>query len=198
MLGSITPLGERGRGSRWWLTVSDYVLGSAVAGLGTGWLFGLLGSWLASGLELEMRFALLAFVVLLGLALDLGALGLHLPTIHRQVDEDWRTSYRGWVWGLGYGLQLGTGLVTIVTSSTVYSTWFAAFLTADARAGALVGLAFGLARALPVFAVIGVRRPDQVLRIDGVLQRLAAPARKAALAGGAALAALSLAGAARW
>lgn len=198
MLGSITPLGERGRGSRWWLTVSAYVLGSAAAGLGTGWLFGLLGSWLASGLELEMRFALLAFGVLLGLALDLGALGLHLPTVHRQVDEDWRTSYRGWAWGLGYGLQLGTGLVTIVTSSTVYSTWFAAFLTADAWAGALIGLAFGLARALPVFAVIGVRRPDQVLRVDGVLQRLAAPARKAALAGGATLAALSLAGAARW
>ena len=145
-----------------------------------------------------MRFALLAFVVLLGLALDLGALGLHLPTIHRQVDEDWRTSYRGWVWGLGYGLQLGTGVVTIVTSSTVYSTWFAAFITADLRAGAIIGLAFGLARSLPVFAVARVRRPDQLLRVDGILGRLAAPARKAALAGGAALAALSLAGAARW
>jgi hypothetical protein len=198
MLGSITPLGERGRGSRWWLTVGTYVVGSAVAGLATGALFGLVGSWFASGLELEVRFALLAFVVLLGLALDLGAMGLHLPTIHRQVDEGWRTSYRGWVWGLGFGLQLGAGVATIVTSSTIYSTWFAAFLTADARAGAIVGSAFGLARSLPVFAVAGVRRPDQLLRVDGVLGRLAAPARKAALAGGAALAAISLAGAARW
>jgi hypothetical protein len=198
MLGSITPLGERGRGSRWWLTVSAYIVGSIVAGMVAGALFGLLGSWLASGLELEMRFALLAFVVLLGLALDMGALGLRLPTIRRQVDEDWRTSYRGWVWGLGFGLQLGTGVVTIVTSSTVYSTWFAAFLTADARAGAIVGSAFGLARSLPVFAVAGVRRPDQLLRVDGVLGQLAAPARKAALACGAALAAVSLAGAARW
>jgi len=178
--------------------VSAYVLGSAVAGLVTGAVFGWLGSVLGAGLETEMRFALLAFVVLLGLALDLGALGLHLPTIHRQVDEDWRTSYRGWVWGLGYGVQLGTGVVTIVTSSTVYSTWFAALLTADLRAGAVIGLAFGLARSLPVFAVARVRRPDQLLRVDGILGRLAAPARKAALAGGAALAALSLAGAARW
>ena len=198
MLGSITPLGERGRGSRWWLTVSAYLLGSILAGLITGAVFGWAGSLVVSGLELEMRFALLAFVVLLGLALDLGALGLHLPTIHRQVDEDWRTSYRGWVWGLGYGLQLGTGVVTIVTSSTVYSTWFAAFLTADLRAGAIIGLVFGLARSLPVFAVARVRRPDQLLRVDGILGRLAGPARKAALAGGAALAALSLAGAARW
>jgi hypothetical protein len=80
----------------------------------------------------------------------------------------------------------------------VYSTWFAAFLTADVRAGAVIGLAFGLARSLPVFTVARVRRPDQLLRVDGILGRLAAPARKAALAGGAALAALALAGAARW
>ncbi len=40
MLGSITPLGERSRGSRWWLTVTAYVVGSALAGLVTGGLFG--------------------------------------------------------------------------------------------------------------------------------------------------------------
>ena len=44
MLGSITPLGERGRGSRWWLTVSAYLLGSILAGLVTGAVFGWAGS----------------------------------------------------------------------------------------------------------------------------------------------------------
>ena len=198
MLGSITPLGERGRGSRWWLTVSAYVVGSSIAALATGASFGWVGSVLAGDLELQMRFALLATGVLLGVALDLGALGLHLPTIRRQVDEDWRTSYRGWVWGLGFGLQLGTGMVTIVTSSTVYAMWLAAFLTGGAAAGAAVGLAFGLARSLPVLAVARVRSPDQLLRVDGVLGRLAGSARRGTLAAGASLAVVSLAGAARW
>jgi sulfite exporter TauE/SafE len=198
MLGSITPLGERGRNSRWWLTVSFYMLGSAIAGLATGALFGSVGALLVADVDVEVRFALLAAVVLLGLALDLGAAGLRLPTVHRQVDEDWRTSYRGWVWGLGFGLQLGTGMVTIVTSSTVYSTWFATFLTGDPRAGALVGLVFGLSRALPVFGVARVREPDQLLRVDGILGRLATPASKVAVGAGACLAAVSLAGAARW
>ncbi len=98
----------------------------------------------------------------IGLALDLHVFGLALPTVHRQVDEAWRTSYRGWVWGLGFGLELGTGVVTIVTSSTIYATWFAAFLSGDVVAGALVGVTFGLARSLPVLTVSRVRRPEQL------------------------------------
>src|SRR5919202_1077090 len=32
MLASITPLGERARGSRWWRTATAYVIGSAAGG----------------------------------------------------------------------------------------------------------------------------------------------------------------------
>lgn len=200
MLGSITPLGERGRGSRWWLTVSAYVVGSVLGGLATGAAFGVLGAVTVGALEVStsVRLVVLGLALLAGLALDLRIGGLKLPTIHRQVDEEWRTRYRGWVWGLGFGLQLGTGVVTIVTTSTVYVTWLAAALTGSVGGGAVVGLVFGLARALPVFSVAGVRRPDQLLRVDGVLTRLAGPARRATYMAGTALAAAALVGAVRW
>ena len=49
------------------------------------------------------RVAALAGVVAAGLWLDLGILGLRLPTTRRQVNEDWLGRYRGWVVGVGFG-----------------------------------------------------------------------------------------------
>jgi hypothetical protein len=198
MLGSITPLGERGRGSRWWLTVITYVAGSIVAAVALGASVGGLGAAVAPGGGAGVRLLVLGLVVIAGLAFDLGALGVRLPSVRRQVDEGWRARYRGWVWGVGYGLQLGVGVVTIVTTSTVYATWVAALVSGGVFAGAAIGAAFGLARALPVLSVAGVRRQDQLLRVDAVLGRLARPARRATYATGAAIATVAFMGAVRW
>jgi hypothetical protein len=198
MLGSITPLGERGRGSRWWLTVSAYLVGSLGGGVLVGWALGALGAALGvASLAIATRLAVIALALLLGLALDLGVVGLRLPTVHRQVEEEWRARYRGWVWGLSFGFQLALGVVTIVTTSTVYVTWVAAGLSGAAFGGAAIGATFGLARALPVFSVARVRTPAQLLRVDGALQRLARPARRTTYAVGGALAAIAALGAAR-
>jgi hypothetical protein len=196
MLGSITPLGERGRGSTWGLTVSAYVAASLVVAAGLGGALGGLGSMVAAGVPGRARLLVMCVVVVAGLALDLGMLG-GLPSARRQVDEGWRARYRGWVWGLGYGAQLGVGVVTIVTTSTVYATWAVAFLSGDAAAGAAIGAAFGLARAIPILSVAGVRRPDQLFRVDAVLGRLAMPARRATYAAGAVVATTALVGAIR-
>jgi sulfite exporter TauE/SafE len=198
MLGSITPLGGRGRGSRWWVTVTAYVLGSTLAGIAVGSGLGFLGSSLASRTPVTTRLVVVALAVIAGLLVDAGSFGLRLPTVRRQVDEGWRAGYRGWVWGFGYGIQLGAGAVTVVTTSTVYVTWLAAGLSGSAVAGALIGTTFGLARAIPVLSVAGVRRPDQLLNVDAVLVRWAAPARRVTFGVGAAVACLALLGAARW
>jgi hypothetical protein len=198
MLGSITPLGERGRGSRWWLTLVAYVVGSFVGAVALGASVGWLGGAIAPGYGAGVRLVALGLVVIAGLMLDLGALGVRLPSVRRQVDEGWRARYRGWVWGVGYGLQLGVGVVTIVTTSTVYATWVAAFVSGGVFAGAAIGAAFGLARALPVLSVAGVRRQDQLLRVDALLGRLARPARRATYATLAAIASVAFLGAARW
>ena len=65
-------------------------------------------------------------------------------------------------------------------------------------AGAVIGATFGVVRAAPVLSVAGVRRPDQLLRVDAVLARWAAPARRATYAAGALVASAALLGAARW
>jgi hypothetical protein len=195
MLGSITPLGERGRGSRWGVTVSAYVIGSAVGGAALGAALGWAGSPL--GLSTNARLAILGVAIAIGIAFDLRLAGLRLPTTHRQVDETWRASYRGWVWGVTFGAQLALGVITVVTTAFVYVTWVAALLGGSATVGAVVGLAFGLARALPILSVARVRTSGQLLGVDRTLQRLAAPARRLTVAAGASIAGLALLGAAR-
>jgi len=194
MLGSITPLGERGRGSSWWVTVSAYLVGSIAGGAIAGGLMATLGVALgAGGWSTGARLAAIAIALIVGMALDLGLGGLRLPTIRRQVDEEWRGSYRGWVWGLAFGFQLALGVATIVTTSMVYVTWLAAGLGGSVAGGVAIGTAFGLSRAVPVFAVVGVRTPGQLLGVDTTLRRLAGPARSATYAAAGALAGVAAA-----
>ena len=194
MLGSITPLGERGRGSRWWVTVSAYLVGSLVGGALTGGLAAALGLALSAATwSVAVRLIAIAVALLIGLALDARIGGLRLPTIHRQVEEEWRSRYRGWVWGLAFGFQLALGVVTIVTTSAVYVTWLAAAISGSVAGGVAIGAAFGLARAVPVFAVAGVRSPGQLLGVDATLRRLAGPARSATYAAAGALAGVAVA-----
>jgi len=197
MLGSITPLGERGRNRKWGRTVTAYVAGSALGGLALGALLGALGRPLGSGLTLTARLGMLALLVALGLAADLRVGGLRLPTVRRQVNEEWMVRYRDWVYGLGFGVQLGTGVVTIVTTSAVYAMWGAALLSGSLQAGALIGLTFGVVRAGAIFAVAGVRRPDQLGRVEVALRRWDARTRRAALGAGALVTVALTAGAVR-
>ncbi len=195
MLGSITPLGERGRGSRWGVTVSAYLVGSAAGGAALGATLGTLGQPLP--LSSTARLLILAGAVVIGIAFDLGVGGLQLPTTRRQVDERWRAEYRGWVWGLTFGFQLALGVITVVTTSMVYVTWVAALLAGSSAAGAVIGFAFGLARALPILSVARVRTSGQLLGVDRTLQRLASPARRATIAASASIAAVAIVGVAR-
>jgi sulfite exporter TauE/SafE len=165
MLGSITPLGERGHARRWSATVTHYVLGSMLGGAVVGGLAGLVGAGLAAlGLSLPGPWVLgvLAVLCLVGGLLDLGVGNLRLPTVHRQVNEDWLARYRGWVVGGGFGFQLGLGVVTIVTTATVYVMLAAAVLSGSVGIGLVLGVVFGLARALPLLAA---RRIDSPMRL---------------------------------
>jgi MFS family permease len=195
MLGSITPLGERGRGSRWWLTVSAYFVGSIAGGAVAGGLLGWIGG--VADVGVETRLLIFGVAALVGVAFDLHLGGLRLPTTHRQVEEEWRTRYRGWVWGLAFGFQLALGVVTVVTTSTVYLTLLAALLTGSVWGGISIGLVFGIVRAVPILTVARVRTPAQLLGIDPRLRRLAEPARRLTLAAGGTVAAIAVAGAIR-
>ena len=164
MLASINPLGERARNQHYAITVGAFVASATVAAAALGFTLGALGRPLARP---SLAIPLVAVGAAIGLVLD--ARG-RVPGPRRQVDENWLTTYRGWVYGAGFGAQLGAGFATIVTASATWLAFACAFLSGSAVAGAAIGTVFGLVRALPVLATARVRDPAAlracVRRID--------------------------------
>lgn len=179
MLASITPLGERGRRSRWALTVSAYGCASLAGGAALGALLGTAGHLLPTG-STTTRLLGFALAAAVGLVLDARIGGLRLPTVSRQVNENWLSRYRGWVYGSGFGFQLGLGVVTIVTTSTVYLTFLLALLSGSAALGAVIGAVYGGVRALPILALRNVHQPEQLRAAHRRLQAAAPAASSAA------------------
>ena len=180
MLASITPLGERARGSRWTVSVTAFLIASSVAGASLGGAMGAFGKLLrVSALPWSVRTWTAAGLTLVALAFDSRWFDLRLPTTKRQVNEQWLDQFRGWVYGAGFGLQLGLGAVTIVTTAATYLCFALGFLSASGFAGLIIGAAFGATRGATVFAVARVRRPDQLPHLGKRLARWDRPSRMA-------------------
>lgn len=176
MLGSITPLGERGRGRTWGRTVAALVVGGLIGGGATGAMAGLVGSLvIGSGVETQCLLVLSAALAISALLDIVG----RAPSIHRQVNEDWLYLYRDWVYGLGFGIQLGVGAATIVTTAAVYASVFAAFLTGSWIGGAMIGVMFGVLRNAAVLLAADVRTPEASGELDARLARWAVPVQRA-------------------
>ena len=190
MLSSISPLGERARNSRWWLTTAAYLVGSLAGGLALGGLAALLGSAVPESVRTSpWVLGALAVLLLVGLGFDSAPGGRLVPSWRRQVDVGWLDEYRGWVMGLGFGLQLGFGLVTIITSATTYGVVLLAALAGDLGAGLAIGAVFGVVRALPSLFMGRVRDRPALHSVFLRVERGAKPARilaRVALAGAAA------------
>src|SRR5947209_2565829 len=171
MLASITPLGERGRRSRWSITVTAFLLGATVAGAVEGAVLGLIGSLLL-GDSVGTQARLLVLTGGLVLAALLEVLLPVVPGPNRQVNERWLDEFRGWVYGLGFGAQLGLGITTVVTSAATYVAMFVAFLAADPAWGALVLGVFGAIRGVTPLLAARVRGPEQLRAFHGRFERL--------------------------
>jgi hypothetical protein len=181
MLASITPLGERGRRSRWGVTVTAFLLGATLAGAALGALIGAAGGLIPNELRSpRARLVVLAAAIAVAIVLDLvpGA----APGPRRQVNERWLDELRGWVYGLGFGAQLGLGITTVVSSAATYVALLAALLIGDPARGALVVGLFGLVRGLPPLITGRVRQPRQLFAIHARLERLRGPVAAAVVA----------------
>jgi hypothetical protein len=174
MLASITPLGERSRGFSWRLTAFAFAVGAVATGAVAGAAGGAVGS-LAPGGTWRGIVGLAVLVVAVGV--DSTPVGRRLPSTRRQVNEDWMTRYRGWVYGLGFGGQLGSGLTTVVTSAAIYAAALGALLSGTVPAGAAVGAAFGVTRAVSLLPARGARDTSGLVRLHRDLARFEAPAR---------------------
>jgi hypothetical protein len=157
MLASINPLGERGRHQHYPITVSAFIATSALAGTAFGALLGITGALFA---DARVALTTIAALALSGLALDRHAFGLRVPSPRRQVEENWLSTYRGWVYGAGFGAQLGLGFTTIVTASATWIAFACALLCGSPIGGALIGGTYGLVRALPVLMTAHIHEPS--------------------------------------
>ena len=192
MLTSISPLGERARGNRWWLTVGWLAVGAVLGGAAIGAALGALGEALADSLGDGARLVVLAGACAVAAAWDMS--GRRLPG-GRQVNEDWLVAYRSWVYGAGFGLQLGAAVATVVNTALVPLFMLAALLTGEMTAGLVIGSAFGAARGATMALSSRVRTTDDLLRLHRRLDLHADRARRlgagvAAALGGAAAASL--------
>ena len=189
MLASITPLGERGRNSRWWLTVAAHLTGAALAGAALGALLGLLGTPLPDG---RVPLAVAAVLAVAGALLDARVAGVRLPTVHRQVDDGWLDQYRGWVYGIGFGFQLGLGVTTVVTTAAVYLTFVLALLSGSWQGGLVIGLVFGAGRGVAPLTTRRIHHPEQLRERHRRIAALEVPTRRVAAMGQALLAVAAL------
>ena len=175
MLTSISPLGERARGNRWWLTAGWLAVGAVLGGAAIGVALGALGQALADSLGDGARLVLLAGTCAVAAAWDIS--GRRLPG-RRQVNEDWLVAYRSWVYGAGFGLQLGAAVATAVNTALVPLFMLAALLAGDMTAGLVIGAAFGAARGATMALSSRVRTTDDLLRLHRRLDLHADRARR--------------------
>ena len=175
MLTSISPLGERARGNRWWLTVGWLAVGAVLGGSAVGAGLGALGQALAGRAGDGVRIVLLTGACAAAAAWDVSP--RRLPG-RRQVNEDWLVAYRSWVYGAGFGLQLGAGVATVVNTALVPLFMLAALLAGDTTAGLMMGAAFGAARGATMVLSSRVRTTDDLRRLHRRLDLHADRARR--------------------
>lgn len=186
MLSSIHPLGERGRGNSFSVTAAAFVVGSLLGGAGVGLILGTVGAVVA--ISAAGRLAILAFAAIVALGFDLS--GRRLPSLGRQVNEEWLDAYRGWVYGFGFGLQLGAGVLTFITAASVV-LWLGSMLAVGSIPLAiLIGATFGLTRGLSILAA---RQVTTSQHLRSLFQTLHATAPRVRRVGIVALAVLTFA-----
>jgi len=170
MLATLTPLGERSRGSSWPLTATAFAIGTVGAGALSGAALAAAGSLLPA--SDAWRTGAFGVVLVAALLVDATPLQRCLPVTRRQVNEDWLARYRGWVYGVGFGAQLGLGFATFVSCAAVYATIAAEFLSGHPVTGAVIGAVFGATKALSLVPSRTARDPASLIALHRRLTAL--------------------------
>jgi len=182
MLSSITPMTESGRGNRFDVTATWFVIGGITGGLCIGALAGLAAAGVALlDLPTSTLLAVGAAAAVVTASIDMGLLGIDLPIFKRQVNDAWLRRYRSWVYGAGFGWQIGFGVATYIMTAGVLLTIALAVLTASPLQAVAIGATFGLVRGAAVFVGRPATSPAALAMVHARLDA-AAPISRAAAA----------------
>ncbi|MET1000383.1 MAG: hypothetical protein ABWZ15_01115 [Acidimicrobiia bacterium] len=163
MLSTVTPVAERARGHRFWVTAVWFVLGAIAGGATLGVVAAALAAMVgALSLSTGVSATLGGIVVGVALASDVQLGGFRIPGNTRQVDENWLSAYRPWVYGIGFGWQIGVGVATYIMTAAVYAMVLLAALSANPLLAFALMTSFGLARGLAVLLGAGLTSPARV------------------------------------
>lgn len=172
MVSALNPVSERARGHRYAGTAAWYVAGAVVGGavLGLGSAVGALAVR-----ALHLHTVVVAVLVLLAAAVawlsDSDLVGWTLPIHPRQVNEEWITRYRRWIYAAGFGVQIGSGFTTYIMSASVYLTAALAVLTGSPAGALAVGVTFGLVRGVGILGSATATSPERLRELHRRLDR---------------------------
>ena len=110
--------------------------------------------------------------------MDARVFGFGPPFLTRQVDDEWLSKYRPWVYGGGFGWQIGVGFTTYVMTAAVPLVVIVGALSAKPGAALTVGGVFGLARGLAVLLGARLRSPEALLAFHRRFDGWAEPVRR--------------------
>jgi hypothetical protein len=169
MLSSIHPLGERGKGNRFAVTAGAFLVGSVLGGASTGAVVALVSIPLDAVTSTTVATALVAVVAVAAAVFE--RTGRSLPSVPRQVDENWLNEYRGWVYGVGFGFQLGAGVLTYITTAAVYVALTASVVAGHPLAALGIMTAFGVTRGLTLLPARSIGSPERLVEFHQRLHR---------------------------
>ena len=194
MLSTFTPLSERGRGRRYWMTATWFIVGAALGGAALGGISAL-GAAIIGALGTQYSHSMLFILgalFALGSAIDFGALGPALPHHPRQVDETWLRQFRRWFTAGGFGIQIGFGLATYIMTTGVYLTMLIGALSGSPLLAFFTGLGFGVVRGALVLTGSRITSSERLLAFHRRLESLREPFRRITAATLAACAVLAI------
>ena len=182
MLSQITPVAEAGRSQKFARTAAWFIAGAMLGGLMLGGVIAAAAvAFSAVGLDQSTAIAVLAGCALAGAGVDAHVFGFGPPFLRRQVNEEWLSRYRAWVYGGGFGWQIGAGVTTYVMTAAVPLMIVAGALSGNAWAAVAIGTGFGLARGLAVLIGVRLRTPAALLAFHRRFDAWGEPVRRAVI-----------------
>lgn len=182
MLSQITPVAEAGRGHDYARTAGWFILGAALGGvtLGGAIAAGAIG-FAAIDMSGRTAIALLVGAAFVGAAIDARMFRFAPPFLRRQVNEEWLSEYRSWVYGGGFGWQIGVGVTTYVMTAAVPLMIVVGALSARPRVAVTIGIVFGTARGLAVLLAARLRTPTALYAFHRRFDAWSEPVRNAVI-----------------